>query len=149
MNIAGTQFSLKYSAFEIYLSGCRGNCKGCHNPELKNFNAGTKLTASYFTKLNNKLNMFADTIESIWILGGEPLDQDISELEQFLRNLHETTNARIYLFTRYNIKDIPLQIKVLCDYIKSGEYDENLKVDNHHSFGVKLSSSNQKIYKMR
>ena len=38
-------------------------------------------------------------------------------------------------------------IKELCDYIKTGEYDESLKCENNIQYGIKLATSNQKINK--
>lgn len=146
MNIAATQYSLNTKSFEIYVSGCNGNCKGCHNLELRDFHLGNPLTPSYINNIITKIQEFDDLIKNIWILGGEPLDQNIDELEVLLKEIRVTSKP-IWLFTRYNLNDIPNKIKILCDYIKCGEYIEHLKTDTNIQYGIKLATSNQKIYK--
>ena len=88
MNIVSTQYNLQNKALEIYLAGCYGDCYNCHNPELKNFNHG-----NYFkheiTNIKNKIYDFSNLIDNIWILGGEPLDQDLEKLECLLSILKE------------------------------------------------------------
>lgn len=152
IHIASTQYTLKYKAFEIYLSGCNGTCKGCHNPELRSFNIGTPLSENYMSSIINQIKDFDKMIDNIWILGGEPLDQDIGELSNMLVDLNmledlNGLNKRVWLFTRYKLEEFPKGISWLCDYIKSGEYDESLRCDDNIQYGVQLSTSNQKIYK--
>lgn len=145
MKIAATQYSLAYKAFEIYLSGCDGACsKSCHNKELWNFNIGE----NYLNIINSiikKINEFGLLIDNIWILGGEPLLQNKRELVDLLERLKLGTNKKIWLWTRFELEQIPDNIKMLCDYIKTGKYDENLLSDNYIHNGIKLISTNQKI----
>ena len=148
MNILGTQYTVQNKAFEIYLSGCNANphCKNCHNPESWNFNCGEPYDDIYFNKILTKINEFSSLIENIWILGGEPLDQDRKELKRFLFEMGNF-NRSIWLFTRYEIDEIPRDIKKMCDYIKTGPYIEALSVKENEYYGVNLASSNQKIYR--
>jgi hypothetical protein len=81
------------------------------------------------------------------IFGGEPLDNDHDELLQLLFDLRGL-NKKIWLFTRYEFDELPKFILDLCDYVKCGRYLEDLKTDNNIMFGIKLASSNQKIYKL-
>ena len=144
MNIASTQFTLKHKSFEIYLSGCNGFCDGCCNPELKDFNIGL----SFLEKIDeiiNKIQIFDLLINDIWILGGDPIDNKNDELFDLILKL-KPLKKNIWLWTRYNIEDIPNNIKCLCDYIKCGEYLKNLQCDNNIQYGIKLATSNQKIY---
>lgn len=148
MNILGTQYTAQQKAFEIYLSGCNANphCKNCHNPESWNFNCGEPYDDIYFHKILTKVNEFSSLIENIWILGGEPLDQDRKELKTFLFEMGNF-NKCLWLFTRYEMDEIPRDIKKLCDYIKTGPYIETLSVDKNMHYGVNLASSNQHIYR--
>jgi anaerobic ribonucleoside-triphosphate reductase activating protein len=148
MNIASTQYSLNTQSFEIYLSGCKGCCKGCCNPELKDFNIGEKITHSLIKQIVNKVNLFNDIVNNIWILGGDPLDQNIINLVNLLFFLKQGTNKKIWIFTRYPIEQIDEMIKCLSDYIKCGEYLEELKCNDNIQFGIRLATSNQKIYKL-
>lgn len=148
MNIAATQYTLKHKAFEIYLSGCDGVCSTlCHNQELWDFNLG-KPYQQEISSILIKIKEFNDLIDNIWILGGEPLLQDYDDLINLL-NMLKITNKKIWLWTRFEIANIPIDIKELCDYIKTGRYNENLKCNDNIKYGIRLATSNQKIIKIR
>lgn len=143
MNIAGTQYNINHFAFEIYLSGCNNDCKNCHNPTYKCFSYGEVIN---YDKLKTRINKFDDIIKNIWVLGGEPFDQNESELIDFFSFI-SNTNKRIWVFTKYyKIKPI---FKPFINYLKVGEYNEELKVKNYYCYGVKLATSNQTILKLK
>jgi anaerobic ribonucleoside-triphosphate reductase activating protein len=149
MNILATQYTLATKSFEIYVAGCKGqpHCKNCHNPESWDFNQGNRWSEEYYLSIiKPKIVEFSNMIRSIMIFGGEPLDQKHSELLSMLYDLKEF-NKDIWLFTRYNLEDIPKEIVDCCDYIKCGRYEENNTTDNHMEYGIKLATSNQHIYK--
>lgn len=149
MNILSTQYTLATKSFEIYVAGCKGqpHCKGCHNPESWNFNQGEKWTEEYYLSvIKPKVLEFCSIIKNIMIFGGEPLDQNHDELLSMLYNLNEL-NKDIWLFTRYDIEDIPKEIIDICNYIKYGRYEEDFTTINHIEYGITLASSNQHIYK--
>lgn len=150
MNIVATQFTLKYNSLEIYLAGCARNpkCEGCHNSELWDFNVG-KDYKLWFNILEEKIDTFDLLIKNIWVLGGEPLDNNIDELENLLVFLRKF-DKDIYLFTSYSIEDVPEKIKKLCDYVKVGEYNKNLRCKENENihFGIPLATCNQKIIKV-
>ena len=151
MNIISTQYTLKYKSFEIVVSGCVGecgvHCKGCHSPETWSFDIGNYYESQMSTIIH-KINQAYDLIDWIWVYGGEPLDNNIEELEDMLIQLRDT-NKPIMLFTRYDFNKVPENIKKLCSYIKCGAYKEELVVNDNIQFGVKLATSNQKIYKIQ
>ncbi len=147
MRVAATQFTLATESFEIYLSGCRGNCKGCSNPEIKNFNVGEVLNQEKINSILDKIYQFPNIIKHVWILGGEPLDNDRAVLKNLLKILR-TTNKKIWLWTRYEIEEIPEDILELCEYVKCGAYREELSCEDNIQEGIKLATSNQKIYKI-
>ena len=147
MNIVSTQYTLQYNALEIYVSGCDGFCgKACHNYEIQDFNLGAKYTEE-LPKIINKIKEFDNMIDWIWILGGEPLLQDTDELYDMISILKNTTNKKIFLWTRFELKDVPICIKNICDYIKTGFYNENLKTKNNIQYEIYLATANQKINK--
>lgn len=150
MRILATQYTLKYKSIDIYLAGCKGNngdhCVGCHNPESWSFFNGELYNDKYLKKIKNKIKDFDYLIENIIIFGGEPNDQNHEDLEELLIDLNKT-NKKIWLFTRYSIENVPKFEYDLCDYIKCGEYDRNLKSYDNVQYGIKLATSNQKIYK--
>lgn len=73
-------------------------------------------------------------------MGGEPMHSE--GIYDLLSSLRYGTYFKIWLYTSYEIDEIPLEIKELCDFIKTGRYDCTRKLE-----GERLSSSNQKIYK--
>ena len=147
MNILSTQYSINNKAFEIYLAGCSGipKCVGCHNPESWCFRQGNNYIDE-MDKIMDKIIQFSDMIDNIFILGGEPLDQDRNDLLGMLTTIN-TLNKSMWLFTRYELIDIDCDIKNQFDYIKTGRYDKSLECGDNIYFGVKLASSNQKIIK--
>jgi len=146
MYIAGTEYSLKHRAFEIYVAGCNEpHCPGCHNPELWDFKVGDKFIAKTIDQLIDKIQNADNMVENIWILGGEPLDQPLLfDLVTMARALRFSTQKPIWLFTRYELDEIDPDVASNFDYIKTGRYlrDEQ---SNHVEHGVTLATANQHI----
>ncbi len=147
MNIAATQFSLIHNSFEVYLSGCNGSCKNCHNESLKDYSIGVDYTEK-IDEIREKINDFYILIRNIWILGGEPLDQNLNNLTDMIIQLKKL-NKDIWLFTRYEIEEIPKEVLDLCDYVKTGKYIPELITENNIQYGIKLATSNQKIINLK
>lgn len=147
MNILGTQYTLNNKSFEIYVAGCNASphCPGCHNPESWDQNLGNKYDDEIASQLTEKIILFGSMIDKIWILGGEPLDQDMNDLFDLILTL-EYTKRKLWLFTRYEIDEIPEKIKNRFDVIKTGAYDERLRVENYTVNNVTLATSNQKLW---
>lgn len=146
MKIVSTQYSLPYKSLDIYVSGCCGSCYNCHNPEIKDFEIGTNYE-EILPKIIEKIEKFDLLIENVWIMGGEPLDQNLEHLLYLLIELYTETNKDIWLWTRHNLKDIPRDIQLFTDYIKCGEFIEELWTEDNIQYGIKLMTSNQIIYK--
>ena len=144
MNISGLQYNLNRKTLEIYISGCNGRCEGCHNYELWDFDVGKKWTL-YLDEI--EIEIKSGLIDEIWILGGDPMDQDLKELYRFMAIL-SGFGRRIWLWTRHNIEEIPEDIKKLCAYIKTGEYLKDLPGYVDDVTGVEIASKNQKIHKL-
>lgn len=160
MNILATQYSLPTRSFEIYLSGCVGkpHCKGCHSKETWNFNQGELWSEVEKSKIFRKVSDFVNVIDSIWILGGEPLDNDIEQvcdIASFIRKNNDVlwsfSPKSIWLFTHYEIDRVKelLKDKInLFDFIKCGRYIPELKTETKIQFKIKLATSNQYIIKI-
>jgi len=150
MRIISTQYTLEYKSLDIYVAGCNGNphCFQCHNPESWDFNQGHIYNLGYFNHIKEKVESFDLMVTNIMIFGGEPNDNNHDELLHMLMDL-KSLNKKIWLFTRYEINDVPEFEYTLCDYIKTGKYDSELVCNNNVNFGIKLATSNQKIYEMR
>ncbi len=146
MNLLATEYSPLHNAFDIYLAGCTSpHCPGCCNPESWNFNQGTACNTTLCKKLQAKINEFDSLIDHVMVMGGEPLDQDVEELEGFLEELTHT-RKNVWLFTRYAIKQVPERIKQHCDYIKCGHYDDRQQTEGNTQHGIQLASENQRVY---
>jgi organic radical activating enzyme len=147
MRIAGTEINLRHRALEIYLSGCRGpHCPGCHNAELWDFAVGDIFNQAACQKLLDKLVTLrnARMVDYVWVLGGEPLDQDQDSLARLLAQLHD--RAKIVLWTHY--ERVPDMLAELCDYAKLGPYVANGEAYDEPVFGVKLANREQRIVKL-
>lgn len=146
MNIVTTQFTLSTNSLEIYISGCLPpHCEGCSNPELWEFGKENNYLEK-FKEIKNKTKEFDNLINNIIVVGGCPLDQNHIELIDFLKKLN-TLDKKIFLFTRYSLNKVPYLIRRKCSYVKCGHYIPSLAVDNNIMYGIKLSTSNQTIYK--
>lgn len=145
MNILACEYSLKHKALELYVAGCKGpHCPGCHNPETWSFDQGVPFDTVTKVEIETKIKDFAHLIDHVWVLGGEPLDQDhkaLEELLSFLRGFRP-----VWLFTRHELDEVPESILRHCSYVKTGRYDKDKLVDDNIQFGVQLASSNQMIH---
>jgi len=135
---------LENYALEIYFSGCYQLCEDCHNPELQDFNLGTSQEL-WIEKISDKISEFDSVIKNIWLLGGEPLDNNHFDILNFISKL--PNNKEIWLFTSYSFDGVPQKFKDACNYIKCGKYVKELKTDKNVWYGVNLATSNQKIFK--
>jgi len=150
MNYGGLQYTLSTGSLEIYLSGCRApHCVGCHNPELHDFAFGKPINNEFLARVNRHID--TGLINQIWLLGGEPLDQDLQALRVLLRWLHRL-NRTVIVFTKYEIPEIQKMPKIrealykYADYIKTGRYLTDKPADNYQWRGISLATSNQQIW---
>lgn len=104
----------------IWLSGCNNNCKGCFNPEAKDFNAGELLSVSRMRRFA-EIGAGNKEVVGFSILGGEPLQQNKDEMLKFLKIL-KRTNKTIWMWTGYTYEEltqdqleIVKQVNVLVD----------------------------------
>lgn len=146
MKIAGTEYNLERKTFEIYFSGCnKPHCDGCHNPELWDHNIGNDWTL-FVKKFEKKIK--SNMIEHIWLLGGDPLDQNQKELIDFLFFL-KPFDIPIWIWTKAELEEIPIKIRDFCSYIKTGPYKKELPEYIDNETNIKLASNNQKILKIK
>ena len=122
MFIAGTEYNIQRQCLEIYLCGCKSpHCEGCHNADLWTF-INDDNTEQYKKIISDKVE--SGMVKEFWILGGEPLDQNLDDLENFIIFL-EAFKFNIWLWTRYTDYS-HLKFLHLLDYIKIGKYDKTL-----------------------
>ncbi len=148
VHVAATQYTSSLRSFDLYVSGCLGpHCKGCHNPELFEFGNGKIVDSKYINKIIKKIIDFDKLISNVFLYGGEPLDQNIRIINYFLEQIKNKTNKTIWLFTKYELNKVPQDIKNIVDYIKCGRYLKEYLKDDYYMYKIKLSTSNQIIYK--
>ena len=125
--------------YEIHLSGCTRNCKGCHNKELQSFQFGTDIDLNKYLKKLRKRTKFYD---AICIMGGDLLCQDFEDAQGFAIMLRTAfPKKELWLFTGEEIHLVPKWAKEIFDYIKTGPYIENQAKEGFPA------SSNQKLLK--
>jgi len=137
-------------SYEIALTGCHFNCKGCHNKNLQDFNVGTELNRYNLGLLIDDIGFYRTRIDNIDIIGGEPLDQNHDEFLAFLQILkNRFPELGIWIYTGYEIHQVPSDILRYSDYIKCGRYIEKLRSDDgfKSEYGPTLATSNQYIIK--
>ena len=118
MNVFNTQTGSievpnKWS-FNIYFSGCKNNKKCdrhlCHNKELMDFSYGVHYL-SIVDDIIDKLKVSQGLVECICLLGGEPFDQDLKCLQDFIR-LINIFNLPVYAYTGYD------DMSIIEDFMK-------------------------------
>lgn len=150
LQIAHIDYSIATKSLDIYTIGCNGKCQGCYNSELKDWNIQgltKEFTLQRLSELNSK---FGKMIDKIIIVGGDPVDAwfNTDGLKELLAGIKKNIGKPIFLFTRHSLEDIPAELKKMVDYIKIGAYIPELATDDNIQFGIKLATSNQKIYRM-
>ena len=129
----------------LYVSGCRNCCKGCHNPEGRNFNFGQEFTEATIDKIINLLNK--EYISGLTLCGGEPMEPENQEvLIHLIKRVKERfPNKSIWCYTGYTFEElleipqgeILKTLDVLCD----GRFEIDKLSPNKHWVG----SSNQRV----
>lgn len=128
--------------FAIWVQGCSIQCKGCANSHMWNFDGGTSYKVEDFI---NIITSYADKIEGITWLGGEPLAQ-IEPVIKISKSVQEF-GLSVIIFTGYdyaNLKD-RLDFKELVKYtdiLIDGRYEQD-KQDFSRAW---VGSSNQNYY---
>lgn len=147
MNISYIDYSPATKSLDIFFSGCNPPfCSGCYNSELTDFICGTDWR-NWVDKIEKYCHEYSGLIDNIFLLGGSPAHQDLNEMCEFLGTIFMLSNQKIWLFAREELNEIPELFKGLCDYIKCGPYVPELTCNNNIQYGIKLATSNQKIYK--
>lgn len=161
LKFAHIEYSISTKSLDLFTIGCgKGitnlnceeydGCKDCCNPEIRDWNVegfGIPQVIAKVYQLNAKFNKL---IDRILIVGGDPADAYFrykDEMTEFLRQLR-TVGKPLYLFTRHELPSIPRELLELVDYVKTGAYIPELKCDDNIQDGIKLATSNQKIFKV-
>ena len=129
----------------IWTAGCSHHCKGCWSPNTWNPKKGKPLK-EVINKIEEELQN--PNIDGVSILGGDPLYntmklKDNSDLDNLL-NLCLLYKKPVWLWTGYKYEEIPDQVKLKCEVIIDGKFEEDKKDLDLYYRG----SSNQRVIKV-
>lgn len=135
-------------AVSLWTVGCPHHCKGCHNQNLWDYDAGQDIPIKMvIDELKEKINKNG-VMRNLSILGGEPLDpQNVKDVDKVLKEIRATyPNIKIYLWTGYTFEELEKREDVRgalrnVDVLIEGRFIEELRQD------LPLrGSSNQRVY---
>lgn len=152
LQFAHIEYSIQTRSIDIFTIGCDGQCLGCCNPEIKDWNLKGNSADYILLQVLKQLKTFPKLIDRIFLVGGDPVDAYYHfpiEMFSFVYLLRHSINVPIYLFTRHSIREIPAKLIGQIDYVKIGEYNPKFICDNNIQYGIKLATSNQRIIKIR
>lgn len=111
----------------LWTSGCRFYCKGCHNQEAWDINAGKRFTEESYLELVQDFNgVVGKYLNGISLLGGEPLLEESREtiLEIVKRFKKGFPEKDIWLWSGYLYEDIKnLEILNYIDILVDGKFE--------------------------
>jgi len=135
-------------AVSLWTVGCPHHCKGCHNQNLWDYDAGQDIPIKMvIDELKEKITKNG-VMRNLSILGGEPLDpQNVKDVDKVLKEVRATyPNIKIYLWTGYTFEELEKREDVRgalrnVDVLIEGRFVEELRQD------LPLrGSSNQRVY---
>ena len=137
-------------AVSLWTVGCPHHCKGCHNQNLWDYDAGQDIPIKMvIDELKEKINKNG-VMRNLSILGGEPLDpQNIKDVLTVLKEIRAAyPNIKIYLWTGYTLEELQErkefeEVLKYVDILIEGRFVEELK-QNLPLRG----SSNQRVFKV-
>lgn len=134
----------------LFCTHCEHKCKGCYSPCTWNAEAGEELTREIKNDILNKLETEI-MIGNFVFLGGDPLSKlNRNETIEFAKEIKEKVpRINIWVYTGYDMDEIQDLDLSYFDYIKCGRYKEELSCKGNVQYGIKLATSNQKIYKLK
>ena len=138
-------------AVVIFFNHCDFNCIDCQNSKLmhdpKMYNDFTEEVQNNIIKLykEDKYGEYGNLVLS----GGDPYSTtNRTETLKFLKKFKkELPNIKVWIYTGYTLDKVDSEYLNYVDYIKCGQYLKKLKTNDNYQYGIKLATSNQKIYK--
>lgn len=97
----------------IYCAGCKHACKGCHNPQSWDFNAGKWMEVEELLEI-----IKADDLSDVSFSGGDPFYQ-VEGFTELARRIKEETNKTIWCWTGFTLEEIQAsaQLSQLLPYL--------------------------------
>lgn len=110
----------------IFFSGCKHNCKGCHNPSSHPFDAGKPFTDDLQDSIISYVKA-TPFISGVTLSGGDPV-YSASEIAPFIRRLRNACpNVTVWLYTGFTFPELltspeALSLLKLCDVVVDGPF---------------------------
>lgn len=134
----------------IFFSHCEHKCEGCQNPSTWNYNQGLDFNEVFQEKIfsiykNDKYNEYGNLV----LTGGDPLSLlNRNDILEFIDKFKTTfPDIKIWVYTGYNFNQLNADILKNIDVIKCGRYIKSLSTTDNIQHGIRLATSNQRIYK--
>lgn len=147
LTIIGSEYNPEHNAFEIYVSGCKRHCPGCHNPEAQEYGKGKGF--GLWIK-ENTYKFRTGTFSQVWILGGDLIDQQQHDVFEFLHALRRVMpeSMKLWLWTGHEIEDVTPRLRNMFDVVKTGDYQEELpsRTVRYGEQSLTLASENQQLH---
>lgn len=114
----------------IFFSGCDFHCPGCFNKEAQDFNFGKPFTK----EVEDLFISYAKSehVDGVCILGGEPFQQDLDILLNFVKRIKREVQKPIHMWTGYLFEELlkdykKFDILKYVDTIVDGHFIESEK----------------------
>lgn len=126
----------------LFVSGCGHRCKGCHNPQSWDANAGQPFTLDTLLTLIDDLQQ--DWCDGLTISGGDPLYGpncwQVIEICKYVKK--HFPKKTIVIYTGFKLKQVKHLVKY-ADYVIDGKFE----IDKRDVTLKWRGSSNQHIWK--
>lgn len=110
----------------IFFSGCNHHCKGCHNPETHDFNAG-RLFSTELQKQIAEYVRETPFISGVTLSGGDPM-YSAESIIPFLKELKSLSPAStIWVYSGFTYEEIVAdpsmrELLQMCDVLVDGPF---------------------------
>ena len=84
----------------IYCAGCKHACKGCHNPQSWDFNAGKWMDVEELLEI-----VKSDSMSNVTFSGGDPMYQ-APAFTELARRIKEETGKTIWCWTGFTLEEV-------------------------------------------
>ena len=130
MNVSGINFESIVDGegvrVVIFVSGCRHNCKGCHNPASHSFTAGQPFTEKLQREIIDYIH-HTRFISGLTLSGGDPM-YSAKELTPFISKLRkEIQGLSVWVYSGFTYEEIQKdsemwELLTMCDVLVDGEF---------------------------